>query len=89
MPCACRVDNFCFNTQPPEGGCLLLDCRVKIKLFVSTHSHPKAAAFKSGQLFTSALVSTHSHPKAAANPFTDEVRSAEVSTHSHPKAAAF
>ena len=32
-----------FNTQPPEGGCLIGQ-QLKIKVTVSTHSHPKVAA---------------------------------------------
>ena len=35
--------SFCFNTQPPEGGCML--CEICCMGFVvSTHSHPKVAA---------------------------------------------
>ena len=34
----------CFNTQPPEGGCLLRVFDAIQKLPVSTHSRPKAAA---------------------------------------------
>ena len=34
---------FCFNTQPPEGGCNRRYCRLDKKL-VSIHSRPKAAA---------------------------------------------
>ena len=34
----------CFNTQPPEGGCLRILCLFLSKR-VSTHSRPKAAAY--------------------------------------------
>ena len=55
----------CFNTQPPEGGCLpkLLGA---FKTEVSTHSRPKAAAPISVISKDSIAVSTHSRPKAAA-----------------------
>ena len=33
-----------FNTQPPEGGCCLVQCPIAIKA-VSTHSRPKAAVY--------------------------------------------
>ena len=33
-----------FNTQPPEGGCVLEPVIVSIPFIVSTHSRPKAAA---------------------------------------------
>ena len=32
-----------FNTQPPEGGCSLNRC-FTVRMIVSTHSRPKAAA---------------------------------------------
>ena len=77
----------CFNTQPPEGGCLpkLLGA---FKTEVSTHSRPKAAA---GLLISTTicrLVSTHSRPKAAANVYIAFYKHKRVSTHSRPKAAA-
>ena len=34
----------CFNTQPPEGGCLIIIAYKLWVLYVSTHSHPKVAA---------------------------------------------
>ena len=34
---------YCFNTQPPEGGCNNVMLIFTIKT-VSTHSHPKVAA---------------------------------------------
>ena len=34
----------CFNTQPPKGGCYTNFPSIPPPFFVSTHSHPKAAA---------------------------------------------
>ena len=56
----------CFNTQPPEGGCLPPRSYNTRAAPVSTHSRPKAAAGCSligGVIWH---VSTHSRPKAAA-----------------------
>ena len=77
----------CFNTQPPEGGCLpkLLGA---FKTEVSTHSRPKAAAPISVISKDSIAVSTHSRPKAAANVYIAFYKHKRVSTHSRPKAAA-
>ena len=58
----------CFNTQPPEGGCLFGLSITPLQI-VSTHSHPKVAAFCLRWSFFSATVSTHSHPKVAASKF--------------------
>ena len=54
-----------FNTQPPEGGCRLLNCLIKVSS-VSTHSRPKAAALLNQRIPNGFVVSTHSRPKAAA-----------------------
>ena len=37
-------DFLSFNTQPPEGGCLIIIAYKLWVLHVSTHSHPKVAA---------------------------------------------
>ena len=37
-----------FNTQPPEGGCRQAH-KLRLQTFVSTHSHPKAAAKHAGR----------------------------------------
>ena len=55
----------CFNTQPPEGGCLD-SVNNGLCSFVSTHSHPKVAAYCRTLKQTVFAVSTHSHPKVAA-----------------------
>ena len=57
----------CFNTQPPEGGCLLHWLRGRGRFpGVSTHSRPKAAASAATVTGWGKKVSTHSRPKAAA-----------------------
>ena len=77
----------CFNTQPPEGGCL--GCgQVGARTVVSTHSRPKAAAPPARYRQPARLVSTHSRPKAAAGKTKYAVGKLQVSTHSRPKAAA-
>ena len=61
--------NFCgysFNTQPPEGGCPARAALDPFNFQVSTHSHPKVAAFNACSPPTPLAVSTHSHPKVAA-----------------------
>ena len=56
----------CFNTQPPEGGWVVIDGRMSI-YEVSTHSRPKAAAVQNQYALVELIVSTHSRPKAAVN----------------------
>mgnify|MGYP007005207773 CR=1 FL=1 len=60
----CRLRYYCFNTQPPEGGCFRKGFRTIFK-FVSTHSRPKAAEFTGKDPEEMTIVSTHSRPKAA------------------------
>ena len=55
----------CFNTQPPEGGCLP-HYQIGFLWIVSTHSHPKVAAHFFSHFLQTLDVSTHSHPKVAA-----------------------
>ena len=38
-----RIQGLGFNTQPPEGGCVVI-MPYPLKGYVSTHSRPKAAA---------------------------------------------
>ena len=108
--CGWHADWWCFNTQPPEGGCLD-EAKLSWNLYwfqhtatrrwllvylylmyfthtVSTHSHPKVAAFSFALGFTWWLVSTHSHPKVAAKSYCRILDGDKVSTHSHPKVAA-
>ena len=54
-----------FNTQPPEGGWLVLDEFGAGNLSVSTHSRPKAAGISEAVQVLFGRVSTHSRPKAA------------------------
>ena len=61
-PSACS-----FNTQPPEGGCILSVDNI-VRTYVSTHSRLKAAVPPDDALFSSAAVSTHSRLKAAVLP---------------------
>ena len=77
-----------FNTQPPEGGCMLEMNLLLIWTLVSTHSHPKVAAIFKLTALVVDYVSTHSHPKVAA--VTKRIYNVvtNVSTHSHPKVAA-
>ena len=55
---------------------------------VSTHSHPKVAAYLVERMVSLTAVSTHSHPKVAASYRTSVRVGGDVSTHSHPKVAA-
>ena len=56
-----------FNTQPPEGGCSNASDAYSYHSLVSTHSHPKVAAWdNSSAIKVINKVSTHSHPKVAA-----------------------
>ena len=59
----CRLSRF--NTQPPEGGCLLPYSASPFLSEVSTHSHPKAAGRQKTRTEKIKNVSTHSRPKAA------------------------
>ena len=96
---------MCFNTQPPEGGCIKFFSLLNNNL-VSTHSRPKAAAGVARRrkplklcfntqcgicvkMREFTVVSTHSRPKAAAYTFEFSFSYTFVSTHSRPKAAAF
>ena len=76
-----------FNTQPPEGGCTGHFVQFRFDN-VSTHSHPKVAAFEIWLKLAGKPVSTHSHPKVAAFLVRTGVSPDGVSTHSHPKVAA-
>ena len=79
---------WCFNTQPPEGGCELTTQNHQLKTeFQHTAARRRLHAQKLEALRTQA-VSTHSRPKAAANCASTGALSSAVSTHSRPKAAA-
>ena len=71
----------CFNTQPPEGGCLNLDAmflhtaaRRRLHLHASAHAGgfsfntqpPEGGCKDAARLDFATPVSTHSRPKAAA-----------------------
>ena len=78
---------WCFNTQPPEGGCVQAQDTALV-VGVSTHSHPKVAASSLTCPSANASVSTHSHPKVATSIGLANKPRPPVSTHSHPKVAA-
>ena len=75
-----------FNTQPPEGGWVLI-CLSVSQFAVSTHSRLKAAG--THQRFCNHFlnVSTHSRLKAAGKIFSNINGLLIVSTHSRLKAA--
>ena len=77
-----------FNTQPPEGGCQTRKTQYN-REYVSTHSHPKVAAFERGVRLMQEQ-SFNTQPPEGGCRF--QVISAPtlrvVSTHSHPKVAA-
>ena len=61
-----KLKMMCFNTQPPEGGCMRAVAKRIKQERVSTHSHPKVAATQKELVKENIEVSTHSHPKVAA-----------------------
>ena len=77
-----------FNTQPPEGGCLM---QAYTNLGSSAFQHTAARRrlpFSALMYAMADHVSTHSRPKAAAYHFLKLTSKLGVSTHSRPKAAA-
>ena len=68
---------LCFNTQPPEGGCVFSYLGKSYLSVVSTHSHPKVAAVIPSALTPLCDVSTHSHPKVAAQYFGARINGVE------------
>ena len=78
----------CFNTQPPEGGCMFpRSCEFWQELFQHTAARRRLLAYPSRYQY-GARVSTHSRPKAAASSKAMAILRQMVSTHSRPKAAA-
>ena len=78
----------CFNTQPPEGGCLAHPSTTKLKR-VSTHSHPKVAAQAPHRLRLLLLRFNTQPPEGGCQVRIPGICTGEnVSTHSHPKVAA-
>ena len=75
-----------FNTQPPEGGWLIVAADNDIHL-VSTRSRPKAAGQFGVPLQITLFVSTRSRPKAAGVVTVRVMVNQVVSTRSRPKAA--
>ena len=84
-----QIKDFCFNTQPPEGG---WDNLSKLKYAPSMFQHTAARrrlARRVGRDPLFILVSTHSRPKAAGGNNCEYNNSGNVSTHSRPKAAGY
>ena len=79
--------DYCFNTQPPEGGWLAINPTCGTIVKVSTHSRPKAAGDNNSGAGDVSDVSTHSRPKAAGFSAEWAQSITVVSTHSRPKAA--
>ena len=83
-----RLRLFCFNTQPPEGGCS------SGWIFLPSHfcfnTQPPEGGCRGIFFLCCSIVpvSTHSRPKAAGREQEERDRLARVSTHSRPKAAA-
>ena len=78
---------FCFNTQPPEGGCSSnKTSRIPASSFNT--QPPEGGCFFGDKIMAKNKVSTHSHPKVAALLALAPTSLWAVSTHSHPKVAA-
>ena len=78
---------FCFNTQPPEGGWLVLPFGVVCRCVFQHTAARRRLAECAVLVFAFSCVSTHSRPKAAGTLPSFPVRRWRVSTHSRPKAA--
>ena len=77
----------CFNTQPPEGGCLSFLIGIQSIDCFNTQP-PEGGCGVNYYTPKGQKVSTHSHPKVAADQALGLFQGAVVSTHSHPKVAA-
>ncbi|EFC88646.1 hypothetical protein NEIMUCOT_04695 [Neisseria mucosa ATCC 25996] len=90
LPSGERKKMFCFNTQPPEGGWLLLGLGVTLVSYVSTHSRPKAAGH---DVFPYPIHCTCFNTQPPEGGWMTITRvyivQSRVSTHSRPKAAGF
>ena len=66
----------CFNTQPPEGGCIKPIFNHLLLISFNTQPPEGGCNKESKMEFNSYQVSTHSHPKVAAralNPFSSSI----------------
>ena len=79
---------FCFNTQPPEGGCVRKDQNAIMATSFNTQPPEGGCPYNGAPNRPNDIVSTHSRPKAAAQPPLHIYDRPTVSTHSRPKAAA-
>ena len=78
----------CFNSQPPEGGCIQSKMQSVVLLsFQLTAARRRLRGVAEG-FGRDVTVSTHSRPKAAAFYRLASLIAICVSTHSRPKAAA-
>ena len=81
------IISLCFNTQPPEGGWVIIDIHgYNIALFQHTAARRRLAQ-RSNIHGLHHCVSTHSRPKAAGRDYWKDRALKAVSTHSRPKAA--
>ena len=84
-----RLPAPCFNTQPPEGGCIRLWwCAGWQYICFNTQPPEGGCLAQIIEQLEMAKVSTHSRPKAAAFFISPSEKKRSVSTHSRPKAAA-
>ena len=77
---------YCFNTQPPEGGWKYKE-KIKTEYFSFNTQPPEGGWQVIAELLIPEEVSTHSRPKAADLPEDERAAKVRVSTHSRPKAA--
>ena len=62
-----KIYNYGFNTQPPEGGCIILTYLYRLTVKFQ-HTATRRWLLKFGDFLRDVVkVSTHSHPKVAAN----------------------
>ena len=76
----------CFNTQPPEGGCVATTLQ-SLVTWVSTHSRPKAADGSSRRLSPLRVCFNTQPPEGGCIRQPSDEWCLLVSTHSRPKAA--
>ena len=76
-----------FNTQPPEGG--WLPCNDRLRMCCCFNTQPPEGGWlaRIAAISTKCNVSTHSRPKAAGHCTKQDRQACFVSTHSRPKAA--
>ena len=83
-----ETKTLCFNTQPPEGGCLNQIQKLLVSKTVSTHSHPKVAANVRFYGSLKQFGFNTQPPEGGCIIVRFFIGAKMVSTHSHPKVAA-